>query len=540
MDEFIDLSFLPDGENVALKHIYQYDRGRKLRIYKAKDVTSMQVHYSIEGMSKAILNTPTLNGDVWTSPIPNALIMQSTAIQVYIYVVLQNSAQTVMHVTIPIKKRPKPEGFEYTEEELRGLEYVMQQLDSAIKVVENLNKITDQASKTAAANALAASNAAENAVNATEAANKATIDATTAAKTAVKTVNSKAPDNNGNVNIEVGNPDVITTMKQDDFNALTSAEIVQMHQDGVRTILVEDNGNHILSWDDVSNRPAMNLLDNSNFKDLIAQGGFFIKHGVGEDAETYAADRWVSNGAKVKSTDADGATLSADGQDHQIYQNVKTVIGKSYTFAVKIVSASGATRISTTAFDSGGEEISGSSKSVDGTTGILILQFTAKANVSRVVIYPGVQDGGGTAKVEWAALYEGNYTSETIPTYTPKGYLAELAECQRYYYRVIGNDAYHLRFDGWYSNSSIRFMLDTNVPMIPSRPSVIVEDITGIEARTTGGTSKKSWSSVSCLARMGNHLLLSLNNDTTPFDNYSPVMISIPNAAGLAFSADLL
>lgn len=34
--------------------------------------------------------------------------------------------------------------------------------------------------------------------------------------------------------------------------------------------------------------------------------------------------------------------------------------------------------------------------------------------------------------VQWAALYEGEYTAETLPEYQSKGYGAELAECQRY------------------------------------------------------------------------------------------------------------
>lgn len=36
-------------------------------------------------------------------------------------------------------------------------------------------------------------------------------------------------------------------------------------------------------------------------------------------------------------------------------------------------------------------------------------------------------------RVVWAALYEGEYTAETLPEYQPKGYGAELLECQRYY-----------------------------------------------------------------------------------------------------------
>ena len=33
----------------------------------------------------------------------------------------------------------------------------------------------------------------------------------------------------------------------------------------------------------------------------------------------------------------------------------------------------------------------------------------------------------------WAALYEGAYTTDTLPPYVPRPYAVELAECQRYY-----------------------------------------------------------------------------------------------------------
>lgn len=39
-------------------------------------------------------------------------------------------------------------------------------------------------------------------------------------------------------------------------------------------------------------------------------------------------------------------------------------------------------------------------------------------------------------EVEWAALYEGSYTAETMPEYHPKGYWAEFAECMRYFERL--------------------------------------------------------------------------------------------------------
>lgn len=62
------------------------------------------------------------------------------------------------------------------------------------------------------------------------------------------------------------------------------------------------------------------------------------------------------------------------------------------------------------------------------------------------LLYVTLQDGDGSTfyyfivdcykdvVLKWAALYEGAYTADTLPPYVPKGYAAELAECQRYYH----------------------------------------------------------------------------------------------------------
>ena len=59
--------------------------------------------------------------------------------------------------------------------------------------------------------------------------------------------------------------------------------------------------------------------------------------------------------------------------------------------------------------------------------------------VVNVYISPDTGSTGTAAVVRWAALYEGEYTAETLPPYVPKGYAAELAECLRYYRRIKGN-----------------------------------------------------------------------------------------------------
>ena len=41
--------------------------------------------------------------------------------------------------------------------------------------------------------------------------------------------------------------------------------------------------------------------------------------------------------------------------------------------------------------------------------------------------------------IEWAALYEGFYTAETLPPYVNKGYISEILECQRYFFPLNRN-----------------------------------------------------------------------------------------------------
>ena len=44
---------------------------------------------------------------------------------------------------------------------------------------------------------------------------------------------------------------------------------------------------------------------------------------------------------------------------------------------------------------------------------------------------------------ECAELYEGTFTADTLPPYMPKGYAAELAECQRHYYEIPSGTGFY-------------------------------------------------------------------------------------------------
>lgn len=134
-----------------------------------------------------------------------------------------------------------------------------------------------------------------------------------------------------------------------------------------------------------SGSAAFNYLDNSNFR--IAQAGYGGTHGT----QAYAADRWILSSGSVSYTAGEGLTLNGT-----IVQKLEEAPSNMSAF---VGTASGSASIS---YDPSAKEVT-------------------------------ITSNGGVLK--WAALYEGEYTTENAPEYQPKGYAHELMECMRYYYR---------------------------------------------------------------------------------------------------------
>ena len=126
-----------------------------------------------------------------------------------------------------------------------------------------------------------------------------------------------------------------------------------------------------------------NILDNSDFTNLVAQAGIGGNHGT----IAYAADRWILDSGTVSYEAGVGLTLNGT-----IRQKLERIPAAAYPY---IGMASGEASIS---YDNGTVSITSS---------------------------------GGVIK--WAALYTGEYSRATMPEYQPKGYSAELTACRRYY-----------------------------------------------------------------------------------------------------------
>lgn len=129
-----------------------------------------------------------------------------------------------------------------------------------------------------------------------------------------------------------------------------------------------------------------NILDNSDFTSLVAQAGISGKHG----SVVYAADRWKLTSGTVTYTEGTG--LKLNGTITQELEKAPT----------------------------GGSCFVGM---VSGTATIALSGNTIT-----------ITSSGGVLK--WAALYEGEYTAETLPYYQQKGIAQERIACHRFFARA--------------------------------------------------------------------------------------------------------
>ena len=166
-----------------------------------------------------------------------------------------------------------------------------------------------------------------------------------------------------------------------------------------------------------------NLLDNSDFRNPVNQRRQTTYSGAG-----YSIDRWLSHSNLSSIVIEDGGiSITSKAENYGYFQQrleVKPLLGKKLTFAVKtknglhIITGDCPTTVTDETVQFGGGMF-------DGFRTYMRL---APENIAFQIRI----DAGATVTLEWAALYEGEYTAETLPEYQPKGYGNELRECMRY------------------------------------------------------------------------------------------------------------
>ena len=213
-----------------------------------------------------------------------------------------------------------------------------------------------------------------------------------------------------------------------------------------------------------------NLLDNSDFVHPVAQAGVNGAHG----ATGYAVDRWMRTSGATVSQAADGLKIVSDKTSWTagIQQRIEAKrFADVMTFAVRgvfpvacrlfVYIGSGTTNFGTAYFQG------------DAAERTLVLKLTKPDGLTgdevvNVYISPDTESTGTAAVVRWAALYEDEYTAETLPPYVPKGYAAELAECLRYYRRITATNE---TFAGYCANGVSYCMIPLQTMRI--KPSLV-------------------------------------------------------------------
>ena len=213
-----------------------------------------------------------------------------------------------------------------------------------------------------------------------------------------------------------------------------------------------------------------NLLDNSDFVHPVAQAGVNGAHG----ATGYAVDRWRRTSGATVSQAADGLKIVSDKTSWTagIQQRIEAKrFADVMTFAVR-----GVFPVACRLFvyiGSGDPNFGVAYFPGDAAERILVLKMTKPDGLTgdevvNVLITLDTDRTGTAAVVRWTALYEGEYTAETLPPYVPKGYAAELAECLRYYRRITATNE---TFAGYCANGVSYCMIPLQTMRI--KPSLV-------------------------------------------------------------------
>lgn len=183
-----------------------------------------------------------------------------------------------------------------------------------------------------------------------------------------------------------------------------------------------------------------NLLDNSDFSNPVNQKGATSYSSTDANSAVYTIDRWmcllgtltIDNGYVNWKSDsvADYKRLIQKG-------GTKFTAGKTYTLAMlaRVNAISGRVNMR---LANNSAPVSGASKQIKNTTADFewfVMSHTLSADVnipSFDILVTNTASDYLDIDIKAAAIYEGEYTVDTLPEYHPKGYNAELAICSQY------------------------------------------------------------------------------------------------------------
>lgn len=272
---------------------------------------------------------------------------------------------------------------------------------------------------------------------------------------------------------------------------------------------------------------VINLLDNSNFAKPVNMLGDADYSGTG-----YTIDRWKSTNARLSVKINDGyITLTSRGGAGYIRQFFeKPITNGKYTLAVCVRgTGTGNMFFSTDDVSSG----CGLMK-LNGGSGWTIYTLACDAAGGTAVPnqFSIKCDADQTFDVLWAALYEGEYTADTLPEYIQNEYAQEFAACARECvvipkFQVLNGFVTGSAKEAWVSIFLAAPMRKTT-PIIEMLPQVVLRGINGYSALTPGSSDAITPTSMQCTAenvQTANVLRLRMFFDSAIDTNNTPVSV---------------
>lgn len=156
------IPFLLDTYGNTIYNLTQWDMNQKLIVSVDQTVTiAPKVHFCNQKSEKALVVESTLSDNKIVADIPNILLQEPYRITAYVYLEtdIENSSwKTIQTIEIPVRKRPKPDDYEYTD----NVEIVY-----LYDIIQNVEQLKNSLQETIAN----ADIATQNAINATNDAN---------------------------------------------------------------------------------------------------------------------------------------------------------------------------------------------------------------------------------------------------------------------------------------------------------------------------------------------------------------------------------
>lgn len=267
-----------------------------------------------------------------------------------------------------------------------------------------------------------------------------------------------------------------------------------------------------------------NLLDNSDFRNPVNQRGAtsWTAHGV------YCIDRWktesANNAANISYTAGSGITLTPSSTNYagiiQQFENYSSMTGKVYTIAICVNNVWYSGTFTMGATPSSGVVLS---------NGIRIYS----ASGYNVLIRNPAEQSAIT--IQRAALYEGSYDASTLPAYQPKGYAAELAECQRYYWRYWQNNNFDIGHGYMNTTDTANITFDFPTKMRIA-PTITIGDISTLRVMCVNGL--KGATAYSVVKTTDKQMMVGFTLDSTS-TAFTPCVMRSNSGTTIEFSADL-